>query len=127
VTHEKHRVKLEEIQKQKDDGPELFKQLMASINPFSKYFLDEIMLKAAEDKEFENIPHKPWVLEESLFQNKQHLNKTTAEMFKVYKYVSNPLIKVKSDYYTKGEYVEIKDLFPEHNLLQTSPLNLQLQ
>jgi hypothetical protein len=38
-------------------------------------------------------------------------------MFKVYKFVSNPLIKVKSDYYTKGEYVEIKDLFPKLNLL----------
>jgi len=38
-------------------------------------------------------------------------------MFKVYKYFSNPLIKVKSDYYTDGEYVQIKDLFPENNLL----------
>ena len=38
-------------------------------------------------------------------------------MFKVYKYFSNPSIKVKSDTYTEGEFVEIKDLFPETNLL----------
>ncbi len=38
-------------------------------------------------------------------------------MFVIYKYFSDPLIKVKSENYTKDEYVQIKDLFPKENLL----------
>jgi hypothetical protein len=48
-------------------------------------------------------------------------------MFVIYKYVSDPLIKVKSEKYAgTEEFVQIKDLFPMKNLLQTSPLNVQL-
>jgi len=56
--------------------------------------------------------------------NPDTLKKTSAEMFKIYKFCSNPFIKVKSKVYTNDEFVAIKDLFPEENLLQTSPLNL---
>ena len=49
VTHEKHRIRMEDIAeidtKSESTDPTqkggLFKQLMASINPFSKYILDE--------------------------------------------------------------------------------------
>lgn len=48
-------------------------------------------------------------------------------MFVIYKYVSDPLIKVKSEKYTGlDEQVPIKDLFPVKTLLQTSPLNVKL-
>lgn len=47
VAHEKHRIRLEEIaqmetkEEEKKDPGHLFKQLMASINPFASYVLDE--------------------------------------------------------------------------------------
>ena len=46
VTHEKHRIKLDDIaatnekEEEKDTG-HLFKQLMASINPFSTFIVEE--------------------------------------------------------------------------------------
>lgn len=46
-------------------------------------------------------------------------------MFVIYKYVNDPLLKVKSEKYTSiPEFVKAKDLFPMKNLLQTSPLNV---
>jgi hypothetical protein len=49
-------------------------------------------------------------------------------MFVIYKFVNDPLIKVKSEKYTGlDEYVQIKDIFPVKSLLQTSPINVQLQ
>lgn len=54
------------------------------------------------------------------------LKKSSSEMFVIYKFFSDPLIKVKSTKYTNDEYVEIKELFPKHNLLQTNPLDVQL-
>lgn len=48
-------------------------------------------------------------------------------MFVIYKYVNDPLLKVKSEKYSGiPEFVQAKDLFPMKNLLQTSPLNVQL-
>jgi hypothetical protein len=48
-------------------------------------------------------------------------------MFVIYKYVNDPLLKVNSEKYTGiTEFVPVKDLFPMKNLLQTSPLNVQL-
>lgn len=48
-------------------------------------------------------------------------------MFVIYKYVNDPLLKIKSEKYTGiPEFVQAKDLFPVKNLLQTSPLNVQL-
>jgi len=39
-------------------------------------------------------------------------------MFVIYKYVSDPLIKVKSEKYVSSEdFVQINDLFPLQNLL----------
>jgi len=94
---------------------------MASINPFASFAIDEC-------KEKEGGKH--WTLEESLFQKKgpseeSKLQKNSSEMFIIYKYLNDPLLKVKSEKYCgNGEdFVQIKDLFPLRNLLQTSPLN----
>jgi hypothetical protein len=105
---------------------------MASINPFASYVLEECKLDGKVAKE--------WTLEESLFTNKTassssanqtaeereaKLKKDSSEMFVIYKYVNDPLLKVKSEKYTGiPEYVQAKDLFPVKNLLQTSPLNV---
>ena len=43
-------------------------------------------------------------------------------MYVIYKYTRDPLMKVKSSFYTNNEFKLIKDLFPEKNLLQVSPL-----
>ena len=56
----------------------------------------------------------------------ENLLKTSAEMFVIYKYFSDPLLKVKSTKYTQGEFRQFKDIFPAHNLLEVSPLTLQL-
>lgn len=64
VTHEKHRIKLEDIQKTRydDSRGELFKYLMSSINPFSKYILEEV--KTVEEVK---SAEKAWVLDQSIF------------------------------------------------------------
>jgi hypothetical protein len=46
------------------------------------------------------------------------LHKDSSEMFVIYKYVNDPLLKVKSEKYTTmPEFVQAKDLFPMKNLL----------
>jgi hypothetical protein len=47
-------------------------------------------------------------------------------MFKIYKYTNNPMLKVKSEAYTNNEFTFIKDLFPKVNLLESTPLPLQM-
>lgn len=37
--------------------------------------------------------------------------KTSSEMFVIYKYLNDPMMRVKSHKYTKGEFVIVKDLF----------------
>eukprot|EP00347_Sterkiella_histriomuscorum_P004157 403361538 len=132
VTHEKHRIKMqaiadmEEGENQEQSG-QLFKQLMASINPFSKFIIEENLQQG------QDLSVKNWQLEDSIFQKPveqvrpENLQKTSSEMFCIYKYFSDPLMKVKSNTYTEDKFVQFKDLFPGQNLLETSPLNLQLQ
>lgn len=106
----------------------LFRQLMSSINPFSSYVLNECQQGSSTDEQ------KTWTLEESIFQNpappqagqtqEDRLKKTSSEMFVIYKYVSDPLLKVRHS--DEKDFQQIKDFFPGHNLLQTSPLNVQL-
>ena len=68
MSHEKHRIKLEDIanwdvrDEEKKDPGFLFKQLMASINPFASYVLQECKEKRPESE-------KLWTLEESIFKN----------------------------------------------------------
>ena len=115
-------------EEEKKDPGFLFKQLMASINPFASYLLNEC-------KEKNESLKKHWTLEESIFKNptpvgldqEQRLAKSSSEMFAIYKFVANPLIKVKSEKYTgTEEYTCIESFFPYKNLLQTSPATYQL-
>jgi len=133
VSHEKHRIRLEDIanwnvqEEEKQDPGFLVKQLMACINPFASYVLTE-----CRDKN-ESL-QKHWTLEESIFKNPvsaaeqdQRLKKSSAEMFAIYKYVGDPLLKVKSERYTGTEdYTPIESFFPYKNLLQSSPVISQL-
>lgn len=69
---------------------------MASINPFASYVIDECKQEGDVKKE--------WTLEESLFQKKgaaeeSKLQKNSSEMFIIYKYLNDPLLKVKSEKY----------------------------
>lgn len=112
-------------EEEKKDPGYLFKQLMASINPFASFVIDECKQHGEVGKE--------WTLEESIFQKKGQaeeakLQKNSSEMFTIYKYLNDPLMKVKSEKYCGNaeDFVQIKDLFPLRNLLQTSPLNTQL-
>ena len=102
VSHEKHRIRMDEIaemetiEEEKKDPGFLFKQLMASINPFASYVIDECKQEQDVGKE--------WTLEESLFQKKgqieeSKLQKNSSEMFIIYKYLNDPLLKVKSEKY----------------------------
>jgi len=74
VTHDKHRIRMDEIaeictrnggkpfdEEEKQQPGQLFKQLMASINPFASYVLEECKGDGKVEKE--------WKLEESLFKN----------------------------------------------------------
>lgn len=140
VTHEKHRIRLEDIahtkyEEEKTNPGHLFKQLMASINPFASYVIEEAQQRAKSGN-VSAEQEKLWTLEQSLFKNpappigqtqEQRLHKNSSEMFVIYKFVNDPLIKVKSEKYTGlDEHVQIKDLFPVKSLLQTSPINVQL-
>jgi hypothetical protein len=74
---------------------------------------------------------KVWELEESIFEKpagtvkREYLYKTSAEMFTIYKYTNSPVMKVCSDKYTNGVFIEVKDILNQENsLLETSILNL---
>jgi hypothetical protein len=96
VTHEKHRIKMEDIAEMppEENKGDLFKQLMASINPFSKYVIEECKQPGEEEL--------PWKLEPAIFTkppeeiSEESLKKSSSEMFVIYKFFSDPLIKVKS-------------------------------
>lgn len=46
-------------------------------------------------------------------------------MFTIYKYTNSPVMKVCSDKYTNGVFIEVKDILNQENsLLETSILNL---
>lgn len=72
VAHDKHRIRMDEIaeicsrnnghsfdEEEKQQPGQLFKQLMASINPFASYVLDECRLDGKVEK--------GWTLDESVF------------------------------------------------------------
>jgi hypothetical protein len=99
VTLEKHRIKMEEIAdlpKEESKG-DLFKQVMASINPFSKYVIEEAEKGASDLGTLKEYSKSNWVLEKEIFQRPQvdqNLQKTSAEMYVTYKFYNNPFIKV---------------------------------
>jgi len=73
------------------------------------------------------------VLDDAIFKNsenkvkKENLLKTSAEMFSIYIYVKDPMMEVKSDKYTNGEFKKVKDLISiEENLLVSSQMSNSL-
>lgn len=102
---------------------------MGSINPFSQYLIRE-MRDSASDKTATS--EKVWHLEESIFRKpqgaaptkKENLIRTSSEMFVIYKFTNDPYMRVKSDKYTNGRFVQVRDLFPreESALFETSLL-----
>ena len=79
---------------------------------------------------------KLWELEPSIFRkpdgevNRQNLVRSSSEMFVIYKFTNDPLMKVKSERYTDGKFVPVSDIFPteESTLFETSILHqLHLQ
>lgn len=78
--------------KPEENKGDLFKLLMASINPFAKFMMEEES----------NPDQKLWMLEPSIFSkpadqiHEDNLRKSSSEMFVIYKYFSDPLIQVKS-------------------------------
>jgi len=53
--------------------------------------------------------------------------KTSSEMFVIYKYLNDPMMRVKSHKYTKGEFVIVKDLFnaADSSLFESTSLSNQ--
>lgn len=73
------------------------------------------------------------MLDDAIFKNsenkvkKENLLKTSAEMFSIYIYVKDPMMEVKSDKYTNGEFKKVKDLISiDENLLVSSQMSNSL-
>ena len=116
------KVKLEEVGKFPSDDCSLFEKLMGSLNPFSQYIIREMLSS--------ETTHKSWQLDESIFGNKpdvkpEFLTKTSSEMFVIYKFTQDSSLKVKSEKYTHGEFVECKELLPkeESSLFESQIVN----
>lgn len=109
---------------------QLFDRLLTSINPFAQFVIrEQIEAKSS----FARKSKKHWVLDEAIFKNsevkvkKENLLKTSAEMFSIYIYVKDPMMEVKSDKYTNGEFKKVKDLISiEDSLLVSSQMSNSL-
>jgi len=100
----------------------LIAQVFSQLNPFAQYVIEEIVtdqVNKINDRDIKNKPEEEesrmWNLHEDLFRpqtiNPDHLKKTSAQMFAVYKYYGDPTMKVKNFKYTGSEdYVETKSL-----------------
>ena len=122
VTNESLKLKMEPIgQVQTDpdtvggDGftrkQHLFSRLLTSINPFAQFVLQEMV---CQDSRAET---QLWELDEKILQRhpdekikKEHLLKTSSEMFSIYMYTKDPTMQIKSEKYTAGEFKAVKDL-----------------
>jgi hypothetical protein len=91
----------ESLEKESLSVDSLFEKIMSSLNPFAQYLIREIQAQQETAK-------KNWELDESIFNkpkgevNPDFLNKSSAEMFVIYKYTQDPHMKVKSEKYCGG-------------------------
>lgn len=108
VTQQRHKVKLDEINnfmEQQANQGELISAIFSQINPFSQFVIKDLhdenkaAPSEAEPKVEESADQteKPiWKLHENLFKRPNHevkpetLEKTSYQMFSVYKYYENP-------------------------------------
>ena len=94
---------------------------MTSINPFAQFILQELMSES-------DASEKCWELDEKILQRrpgdaipKEHLLKTSSEMFSIYLFAKDPTMMIKSEKYTQGEFKAVKDLVNlEESLLVSS-------
>lgn len=121
MTNESLKLKMENVgQIQTDDSEELinglnskqhvFSRLLTSINPFAQFVLREMVESA-------DTVNKNWELDKKILQRHpgeeikpEHLLKTSSEMFSIYLYTKDPMMLIKSDKYTQGEFKAVKDL-----------------
>jgi len=76
-----------------------------------------------KEKEAEEEESRVWTLHEDLFKNNsktvvnpEHLKKSSAQMYAVYKYYGDLKMKVKNKSYTgTDEFVEVQSLVTTHN------------
>ena len=93
---------------------QLFSRLLTSINPFAQFVLQELIIE--QKGRYASRSEKHWVLDEAIFKKpagevkKENLYKTSSEMFSIYIFVKDPMMQVKSDKYTNGEFKKVKDL-----------------
>jgi hypothetical protein len=85
-----------------DAKQRLFSQLLTSINPFAQFILIE--MNGEEDNA---TPAKNWELDEKILQRhvgevikREHLLKTSSEMFSIYMFTKDPTMMIKSEQYT---------------------------
>lgn len=126
VTNESLKLKMEtlgQIQLESEESvngldakQQVFSRLLTSINPFSQFILQEL-INSADEAEREKVSEKTWELDEKILQRrpgdiipKEHLLKTSAEMFSIYLYTKDPTMMIKSEKYTQGEFKAVKDL-----------------
>jgi len=107
----------EEIKQKDVKVTDLFEKVMGSINPFSQYIIREMGDPVGKSDV------KLWELEESIFNKplgevkRESLFRSSSEMFVIYKYTNDPLMQVKSDRYTEGKFVPVRDIFPKEESL----------
>lgn len=144
---QRHKVQLEEIESfetaaESADEMELAKQglvsqLLSELNPFAQFVIEEIVSRrqgeATQDEE-EKL-NSQWNLHEDIFKsnnqtvvNPEHLQKSSSQMFAVYKYYGDPTLKVKSTKYTKtaDEYVEVKSLVEQQRFFDAPDKHLKV-
>jgi hypothetical protein len=115
----------------------LLNQVFSQLNPFSQYVLEEIVTDQVNKVDDINVKKEPeeeeariWNLHEDIFRHQQlnpdHLKKTSAQMFAVYKYYGDPTMKVKNKKYTgTDEYVEVKSLVKDKKFFDAPKVQLQ--
>ena len=104
------KIESEEIVNGLDAKQQVFSQLLTSINPFAQFILQELMSQS-------DASEKCWELDEKILQRrpgdaipKEHLLKTSSEMFSIYMFAKDPTMMIKSEKYTQGEFKAVKDL-----------------
>ena len=108
----------------------MFSRLLTSVNPFAQFVIRE---QVEQKDNYARKSKKHWVLDEAIFKNsenkvkQEHLLKTSAEMFSIYIFVKDPMMQVKSDKYTNGEFKKVKDLISlDDSLLVSSQMSNSL-
>lgn len=104
----------------------LFSQLLTSVNPFSKFIIQEMI--EGPSYSVSEKDQKYWELDEAIFGrppgeqvDRENLLKTSSEMFAIYKYNNDPSMRVKSARYTNGEFKQVLEIVNvEESLLESS-------